>query len=216
MSDQEEFLARWMRLKQQGAAARTDAVGARNEETAPSPSEISSSKPAVIDPASLPAIESITSESDIRLFLQSGVPEQLVRAALRTAWVADPAIRDFIGIAESQWDFNDPAAMPGFGPLEAVDSAQSMVSHSVGGLKSAAEPIAAEPIAAIPEVMGPQRDGQVDKVWLSSGMADKNPLNVRIGGPPYSEAAAESRREAHDNADEPGTTRRVHGSALPI
>jgi TorA maturation chaperone TorD len=28
---------------------------------------------------------------------------------------------DFIGIAESQWDFNDPTAMPGFGPLRAND-----------------------------------------------------------------------------------------------
>jgi TorA maturation chaperone TorD len=35
--------------------------------------------------------------------------------------VTDPAIRDFIGIAESQWDFNDPTAMPGFGPLRAND-----------------------------------------------------------------------------------------------
>jgi hypothetical protein len=210
MSDQEDFLARWMRLKQEGAAARTDAVGTRNEETEQPPSETSSLKPAVIDPASLPAIESITSESDVRLFLQSGVPVQLVRAALRTAWVADPAIRDFVGIAESQWDFNDPAAMPGFGPLEAIDRAQSVVSHSVGDLKSAAEPI-----AGIAEVRAPQRDGQVDKVWLSSGMADKNPVNVRLGGPAYSEAAAEARREAHGNADEPGTMRRVHGSALP-
>jgi hypothetical protein len=194
MSGQEDFLARWMRLKQ----------------TAQSPSETGSLKPAVIDPAPLPAIESITSESDIRLFLQSGVPEQLVRAALRTAWVADPAIRDFIGIAESQWDFNDPAAMPGFGPLEAIDSAQSVVSHSVGGLKSAVEPI-----AAIAEVSAPQRDGQVDKVWLSSGMANRNRVDVRIGGPAYSEAAAETRRDAHDDADEPGAMRRVHGSALP-
>jgi hypothetical protein len=45
-------------------------------------------------------------------------------------------------------------------------------------------------------------------------MADKNPVNVRMGGPACSEAAAETRLEAHDNADEPGV-RRVHGSALP-
>jgi hypothetical protein len=209
MSDREDFLARWMRLKQEGAAAGSDAIGVRNQQTESSPCETGSPKPAVIDPASLPAIDSITSESDIRLFLQSGVPEHLVRAALRTAWVADPAIRDFIGIAESQWDFNDPAAMPGFGPLEAIDGAQSVVSHSVGGLKSAVEPI-----AAIAEVRGAQRDGQVDKVWLSSGMANKSPVDVRIGGPAHGEAAAETRREAHDDA-ESGAMRRVHGSALP-
>jgi hypothetical protein len=29
-------------------------------------------------------------------------------AALRRAWVSDPVIRDFIGIAENQWDFTNP------------------------------------------------------------------------------------------------------------
>ena len=42
------------------------------------------------------------------------MPAELTRAALRRAWVSDPAIRDFIGIAENQWDFNDPEAIPGF------------------------------------------------------------------------------------------------------
>jgi hypothetical protein len=101
MSDNEEFLARWMRLKH---AADTPC-----NEVAPAS--------AGIDPASLPAVESIDAASDIRLFLESGVPAELVRAALRAAWATDPKIRDFVGIAESQWDFNDPSAMPGFGPL---------------------------------------------------------------------------------------------------
>src|SRR5467141_3761370 len=73
------------------------------------------------DPASLPPLQSITAGTDIRSFLGSSVPVELTKAALRRAWVTDPAIRDFIGIAESQWDFNDPTAMPGFGPLRAND-----------------------------------------------------------------------------------------------
>ena len=73
------------------------------------------------DPATLPSIESITAGSDIRAFLQSGVPAELTKAALRRAWTTDPAIRDFIGMAENQWDFTDPTAMPGFGPLQAGD-----------------------------------------------------------------------------------------------
>ena len=47
----------------------------------------------------------ITAETDIRAFLQKGVPAQLTRAALRRAWVADPNIRNFREIAENQWDF---------------------------------------------------------------------------------------------------------------
>ena len=69
----------------------------------------------------LPPLQSITADTDIRSFLESNVPLGLAKAALRRAWVTDPAIRDFIGIAESQWDFNDPSAMPGFGPLRADD-----------------------------------------------------------------------------------------------
>jgi Protein of unknown function (DUF3306) len=68
----------------------------------------------------LPAIDEIVATTDIRAFLKPGVPESLKHAALRRAWVADPAIRDFIGIAENQWDFTNPASIPGFGTLESL------------------------------------------------------------------------------------------------
>jgi hypothetical protein len=71
----------------------------------------------VFDPASLPSIDSIGEQTDIRAFLRPGVPADLTRAALRRAWLADPAIRNFKGLAENDWDFNDPTAMAGFGPL---------------------------------------------------------------------------------------------------
>jgi hypothetical protein len=105
MSGSEDLLARWLRLKSESERA--------------SPAADVSAAPA-FDPASLPAIESIVADSDIRQFLQAQVPEELTRAALRSAWTADPAIRDFVGIAENQWDFNDHAAMAGFGPLDAT------------------------------------------------------------------------------------------------
>nr|WP_249782077.1 DUF3306 domain-containing protein [Bradyrhizobium sp. NBAIM14] len=69
-------------------------------------------------PAVLPAVESISDRTDISAYLRCGVPKDLARAALRRAWTADPAIRDFIGIADNQWNFNDSDAMSGFGPLE--------------------------------------------------------------------------------------------------
>jgi hypothetical protein len=70
------------------------------------------------DLARLPPIESIDSSSDIRAFLAPGVPPELGRAALRRAWLSDPAIRDFVGLAENQWDFTNPDTVPGFGSLE--------------------------------------------------------------------------------------------------
>ena len=60
------------------------------------------------DIASLPPIESINALTDVTAFLRQGVPAELTRAALRRVWTADPAIRDFVGLAENAWDFTDP------------------------------------------------------------------------------------------------------------
>jgi hypothetical protein len=127
MSESENFLSRWSRLKREEKRTADELPGA----------DVSS--PPAFDPASLPPIESIVADSDIRLFLQAGVPAELTCAALRSAWAADPAIRDFIGIAESQWDFNDPAAIPGFGPLGAADCARHLATRALASLNSAAE-----------------------------------------------------------------------------
>ena len=61
----------------------------------------------------LPPIDSITAVSDVRAFLAAGVPEDVTRAALRRAWLTDPTIRDFVGLAENQWDFAKPDGVPG-------------------------------------------------------------------------------------------------------
>ena len=80
----------------------------------------------------LPSIESIGATTDIRAFLAPGVPAQLTRAALRRAWVADPNIRDFVGLAETAWDFNAPDAVPGFGPLLPAETTQRMLAELAG------------------------------------------------------------------------------------
>jgi hypothetical protein len=64
---------------------------------------------------------------DVTQFLRAGVPAELTRAALRRTWATDPAIRDFIGIAENQWDFNDPNAIPGFGPPAPLEDGANVV-----------------------------------------------------------------------------------------
>jgi len=47
----------------------------------------------VLNAASLPPIDAIGLGSDIRPFLDPGVPQSLTREALRRAWVTDPPIR---------------------------------------------------------------------------------------------------------------------------
>ena len=135
MSESENFLSRWSRLKRE-AGSEESGDEKRTADALPD-ADIPSS--AAFDPACLPPIESIVAGSDIRLFLQAGVPAELTRAALRSAWSADPAIRDFIGIAESQWDFNDPATIPGFGSLGATDYAGNLAARVLGSLNNAAE-----------------------------------------------------------------------------
>jgi hypothetical protein len=71
----------------------------------------------VKDLATLPPIETIDAQTDITVFLQNGVPNELRLAALRRAWTVDPAIRDFKGPQENDWNFNDPNSVPGFGEL---------------------------------------------------------------------------------------------------
>ncbi len=135
MSEPENFLSRWSRLKRESGVEE----GGDEKQTAEAVPGAAMSSAPVFDPASLPPVESIVADSDIRLFLEAGVPAELTRVALRRAWAADPAIRDFIGIAESQWDFNDPAAMPGFGPLGPADYARDLVTRALASPNSAVE-----------------------------------------------------------------------------
>src|ERR1700674_259591 len=155
MSDSENFLSRWSRLKHESEVTSPDAEVASPDTDVPSPAP---SSPA-FDPASLPPIESIVADSDIRQYLHADVPPELTRAALRSAWAADPAIRDFLGIAESQWDFNDPTAIPGFGPLQAADH---LAARALGSLSNDApgEAPCIEPVEKARQVTAAQPLGK--------------------------------------------------------
>lgn len=141
----ENFLRRWSQRKQ-AAATREDGEtessnAARIETRAPSGGATTvQSDPPTFDPASLPPVESITATSDIRAYLAPGVPVELSRAALRRAWTSDPAIRDFIGLAENQWDFTQPDGVPGFGSLEMTPELRRMLAELVGDVSAEPRP----------------------------------------------------------------------------
>lgn len=136
MSDPEGFLTRWSRRKREAAEAeRTPSTaaesepGAQTQAAAPEACEPAST-PVASDLSDLPSLDSITGESDISAFLKAGVPGDLRHAALRRAWSADPAIRDFVGLSENAWDFNTPDSVPGFAgltPSDAVRLAQQLL-----------------------------------------------------------------------------------------
>ncbi|HWW30121.1 MAG TPA: DUF3306 domain-containing protein [Steroidobacteraceae bacterium] len=190
MSEPENFLSRWSRLKRE---SRVEESGDEKRAVDVPPGPAMSSPPA-FDPASLPPIESIVADSDIRAFLAAGVPAELTRAALRSAWAADPAIRDFIGIAESQWDFNDPAAIPGFGPLGAADYARDLVARALASPENPASANADSQCSASAD----------EVLQVAAAPADSSPTEVHSVTPGNAPEAS---------ADSPA--RHPHGGALP-
>ena len=145
MSADESFLARWARRKR-GATQKAHTGPTPKKTGDDAAPEVAASLPPeetqlLLDPASLPPIESIGAGSDIRSFLSAGVPADLARAALRRAWSADSAIRNFVGLSENSWDFNALGGVPGFGSLTAADARRLLAR--VMGEKEALHPASA-------------------------------------------------------------------------
>ena len=159
MSDEKSFLERWARRKRE--VANEDAKESAKEKArseAPAPAQDAEPTQAVAEPAfdlsKLPSLESIVADSDITAFLQPGVPSALKHAALRRAWVADPAIRDFIGPADYAWDFTAPDSVPGFGALGPEDDVQKLVADV---FRDATTKVEAPPAPAATESPEPEQ-----------------------------------------------------------
>lgn len=199
---EEEFLARWSRRKR---ASKSDAPSA---ETAKPAGEASVPSPGAeaepdVDLGSLPPIDAITAATDVTAFLRKGVPQELMHMALRRAWSADPAIRDFIGLAENAWDFNDPKAMPGFGPLDCSQAElAAWVDRIVGGLRNAAEALPDTPTALQESSDLPSAD------LVHTALLAEEPAQAVITETSAS-VAPQPTTEAHE------VRRRTHGGALP-
>jgi hypothetical protein len=156
MSEPENFLERWSKRKlanaEPAAPEQKEIAPPAEEENAPAVPVAKGDAP---DPAaaqpegkrfdltSLPSIESIGANTDVSGFLRPGIPADLTRAALRRAWSSDPAIRDFVGLVENGWDFNDPNAMGGFGPIGAGEATR-LLAQAMGELPELAEKVLAE------------------------------------------------------------------------
>lgn len=213
MSD-EEFLKRWSRRKQEAKENDAD----RSAEQAPLPAEAAATAPVVppepeIDISKLPPLDSISAATDITEFLRKGIPAELSRAALRRAWAADPAIRDFVGLAENAWDFTDPNAMPGFGALQDTpEQIGAMVERMLGGVRDAAEKLPAELSEKEQvEAKEPQDPG------ISAGEAPAEAAVVamqesRESGEPV---VATQPAASDEEGDVAPVRRRTHGGALP-
>jgi hypothetical protein len=145
MNDPDNFLTRWSRRKREAdAQPESDEHGGEasvggGEQCPDTPIAQPSALPESIGPefdaSSLPPVDSIGAETDISAFMQKGVPAALRHAALRRAWSADPAIRDFMGPTENYWDAAGPDGIPGFGDLDPNLDVKRLVSELFGEIK---------------------------------------------------------------------------------
>jgi hypothetical protein len=247
MSEPENFLARWSRRKRETAeeeaeATKPAAASAVPDETAHAdgageaggvaPARSTSEPASEFDWTKLPPVETITAGSDIRAFLRAGVPPELTRAALRRAWTADPKIRDFVGLADYDWDFNTPGAIAGFGPLEMSDEVRRQVVQMISGsltegrlAQSAPTPEGAlhepSPIETPTELTSTTPATPTDETQSKGGMPPREPSdggseahNFRaLPQRTQEDIATQNKPELPDNSL--ASDRRPHGRALP-
>ncbi len=217
MTERDNVFLRWVQLKHEAktTAQQAEAVSTGVEAATEQPG-INVAMPEPFDPASLPSIGSITADTDIVAFLKSDVPTELTRAALRRAWTSDPAIRDFIGIAENQWDFNDPKGMAGFGRLDASESGVTFLAQLSSTRGEMPDLLAegATPVerfasnAACSEPSKADQHGQID--------AGQSPSTDSIISSCAVAEAGAATKAAHGIAEyDAPRSRRSHGSALP-
>ena len=249
MSDPKDFLTRWSRRKRQATGAGPDSVSDSTrlqeasladgeKQTDENKKKIAATDPKdtapepVFDISKLPPIESITATTDIRGFLAPGVPVELTRAALRRVWVADPAIRDFIGIAENQWDFTKSGGVPGSDLLAPTGDIGRMVAEIFGDspAKEPPDKLAASDALSLP--VPDEKNAPAKKVEAkaashhnvnpvnepSEASTEKNPkrLSDQFTVAEHNQNDVATQRDNAEHKTLPQPPKRGHGGALPI
>jgi hypothetical protein len=222
--EEEGFLNRWSRRKQEAAQEVAEEPGKIAEQTAaPEQSDATQTPEEEFDVSKLPPVESITAGTDIRQFLSKGVPAALTQAALRRAWSADPAIRDYIGLSEYSWDFNAPGQF-GFGELDPSLNIQEMVADMYGQVKKVAaeaEEVIEKADSSLQTEQGAEQTEPMQSVKLDSGRNDAesesrpaiSSTEAQAGDKTAQYSAAPQQQvEQEETFSAP---MRRHGSALP-
>lgn len=239
MSEPEKFLTRWSRRKREierepdkahdAPAPENSSLASAQDTSAQNTGEAvgaasateTASESEDFDPASLPPLESITAETDISGYFARGVPGDLMRAALRRVWVADPTIRDFVGLAENAWDFNAPETIPGFGPITASDDVAGMMRQMMGEARAAvfeagpeSNPITPPQVSAGPRHVANQQTA----ILPSQGQSESPAAEGKGDGISAAQDKLAASMPAAEPAPAPGERAvrpRGHGGALP-
>lgn len=227
-AEKEGFLSRWSRRKRDAieqpvAEPAPDAPQAEVAQPealveAPAEAEAQSDHAACpipdvpeIDPATLPSIESLTIESDFSQFLRPGVPTLLRNAALRRMWSLDPAIRDYIGPVDYQWDFNTPGGLPFGFANELVGDVSKLLAQAIGKIEDLA------PDDAPDDAPGQaQAESKPPEPVPEPAPVPEDPMPALVvQGSDEDASKAETPPELLADLDPPLVPRRRHGGALP-
>ncbi|MEJ1158061.1 DUF3306 domain-containing protein [Prosthecomicrobium sp. N25] len=216
MTDEPGFLSRWSRLKRKAGAEAAPDLAAPVEpvDAAPAsgtPAAAPAGEEEPFDLARLPSLDEITAETDVTDFLRREVPPDLRNAALRRAWAADPVIRDFVGLADYDWDFNAPGGNQVFGPLDPTTDVVRMAARILGGGSEAdveANESLTEPSAAQDESLH-REDGALER--SVEGTLSENSIE-----PPLQAGAAASCRAAQSTTSSDKSLARPDKDAIPM
>ncbi len=218
MSGSEEpgFLGRWSRRKRGVEAEAPPPVEAPPETPAEPPAQPKSGTCPIpgmepIDLSTLPPIEELSVTSDLAPFLRPGIPAALRSAALRRMWSLDPAIRDYIGPVEYQWDFNTPGGLPNGFAAELVGDVRKLLAQAIGEVEE--EPAATPPDTPPAETAETLLAMPEPPVALPEAPAMVPPGVTLADAAPQPVAAMVQAQE--EPAPQP-LPRRRHGGALPV
>jgi hypothetical protein len=151
LADPPGFLARWSRLKR---AERDKAL--RRDPAPADPAAAASPEPPAEPLEDLPALETLTKDSDFRAFMRPGVPEELRNQALRKLWGSDPVYANLDGLLEYGEDFAAPFRMAGvvatvYRVLEGMPEPEKPAEATPGTVATTPVPLAAPPESAASE-----------------------------------------------------------------
>lgn len=163
----------------------------------------------------LPSLDDITLDTNIKPFLQRGVPRAMKNAALRKMWLLDPRIRDHKDLAvDYAWDWNTPGGVPGSGGAVSAES----VAKLVRTLFSAPAAKEAEAEAVLLQKQQPESTEPEPPVEAIPAPADsvREPAERREPSADRKEFAI-ARSDVVDGGQENAVPvmRRRHGGAMP-
>ena len=153
----ESFLNRWSRRKAEARAHEAQEEGRPAAGEAPAePAQPVEPPP---EPLDLPDIESLSAESDFKVFMAKGVPQHLRNQALRKLWRLKPSLANLDGLVDYGEDYTRNATVPATAIRTAYRVGQGYLRKGPAA-PDQPDQVAADQPQALPEEAAPRATGE--------------------------------------------------------